>query len=115
MTKTFALNENNDIFIDANGNLSIVEGIEAVAFVCKNVAQTRLDEMIYEQGEGLPYFESVFNGTPNLERFRSQLRKSLLEVSGVLRVLSIVLNLERDVLFYEANILTDFGEITING
>lgn len=115
MTKTFSLNSNNDIFIAVNGNLAISVSIEAILFVCQNVAQARLAEMIYEQNQGQPYIESVFTGAPNIERFRSALRNSLISVAGVLKVLDIALTKQNDTLFYQATIVTNQGQGTVDG
>ena len=110
MTSTFSLNNDNDIYIGINGNLSISRNIEAIKFICQNVASARLGEMIYQENEGMPFLQSVFVGVPNIERYRSTLRKSLLNVSGVKRVLNIIINISSNILTYEATILTDNNE-----
>lgn len=115
MAKTFSLDDNNDIFIAINGNLSISVSIEAILFVCQNVVQTRLTEMIYQQDQGQPYLEAVFTGAPNIERFRSALRNSLVSVEGVVKVLDIALTKQNDTLFYQATIVTNQGQGTLDG
>lgn len=116
MVKTFSLNENNDIFIGEDGNLSISDGKNAVLFICENVAQTRLNEMIYDQGQGLPYLEAVFVGATNIPRFKSELTKELINVDGVLKVLNVELGREgKDTLTYEATILTEEGQEQLLG
>jgi len=115
MVQTFAVNSSNDLFIGNDGNLSIANGIDAVRFACLSAAKALLGEMIYAITSGVPYFQTVWIGTPKLLQFQSTLRNTLLGVSGVTGVQNLVLSQAGNVLQYEAIILTIYGRVTING
>ena len=114
MEQTFTLNENNDIFLDSEGNISISRDAKAVEFACKNAAQTLLGEMIYRTDEGMPNFETVWGGIPNIPQFKASLISTLLSVSDVIEVDDPVVTIKDNILSYNVTILTAFGpgEIT---
>ena len=115
MPRTFALNENNDIYLDRNGNIAVAEGIEAVQFLCKNAVQTMLGELIYQTNIGMPNFQTIWNGTPNIPQFEASLIATLLSVEDVLEVKELSVQIVSGVLQYTATILTNFGQGAIRG
>lgn len=115
MTITLGLNENNDLYLGSDGNLVVLSGIEAVAAACLTISKTILGEMVLTTTQGLPDFQAVWVGVPNLKVWESYLRRSLQNVSGVIDVISIKVAKENDTLFYTATIRTQFGITTING
>ena len=119
MTQTFGVNENNDLFIGSDGNLSIVSGQQAVLFACASAAKAQLGEMIYAVNQGIPNFQAVWVGTPNLQQFEAALRNTLLNVSGVVQVDSITFTQTNtskgNILGYTAVIVTEYGETILNG
>jgi len=115
MTKTFDTNANNDLYIGANGNLVIVEGILAVKDACANAAKTQIGEMVLDINQGIPNFQSIWVGKPNVSQFEAALRSTLLAVDGVLEVQSLIVLIVGDVLNYTANILTEFGKTELSG
>ena len=74
MTRTFAVDANNDLVIGGDDRLSIVSGLEAVLQNCEHAAKTILNEMVLAQGEGIPYFEAVWIGVPNLAVWEASFR-----------------------------------------
>lgn len=104
----------NDIYLDEEGNIAMHSGIDAISDICRNAAQTVLGEMRYAVDQGVPYFDCVFNGVPNLAQFEAALRLALLNVNGVSEVVSIQTSIDNNILTYFAVILTDLSDDTIN-
>lgn len=113
MTKTLAVNEKNDIYLGKDGNIVVATGEEAVSNACLTASQALLQEMIYSTNKGLPYFQSVFVGSPDYAIFRNSLISTLLAVDGVLNVQSLSLTVVEGVLNYSATILTRYGRINL--
>ena len=115
MTRTFGTNANSDIYIGRDGNLVVLDGIEAVSAACETATYAIIGEMIYSENRGIPYFETVWVGSPNYAIFRTYLINTLLSVDGVLNVQELSLAVDSGVLSYSATILTRFGVAALNG
>lgn len=115
MTQTLSVNENNDIFINSIGNLAISIGLEAVLQDCEQMAKTRLGECVLNTNQGIPYFEVVWNGVPNIQQFTSALRTAFLSVPDVIDVLSLITSQDANILRYTAVIRTIYGSGGISG
>lgn len=115
MYSTVALNENNDIYLDSSGNIAMFYGILAIQQLCLNAVKTALGELRYSVTQGLPDFQSVWNGNPNIGQFEFSLRKSILSVPGVLEVVSLNTSIEGTVLSYFIEILTTIGSTNLQG
>ena len=113
MTLTLTTNENNDIFIGDDGNLSTSRGIEAVKFIAKGVAETQRGEIVLDVEKGLPNFESLWNGVPNIPQYEAALRLALSEVQGVESIESLVVANVEGVFKYTAVLKTTAGLVTI--
>lgn len=115
MTKSFSINEVNDIYLDNNGNLAISTGLTALIEICKQYMQTILGELVLNVNTGIPYFQSVFTGVPNIQQFVAAGRASLLSVEGVQQVVSFDVQMNDKVLSYTATIQTIYGQGVVNG
>jgi hypothetical protein len=115
MTRTFAVDDNNDLYLGAGGNLAIVSDLDAVLLVCAAKARTRLGEMVLQVDGGLPYFEDVFTGQPNTANFETALRAALLSVDGVTQISSLTITQAGNALNYVAEIVTVYGPGVIDG
>jgi hypothetical protein len=115
MTQTIAVDKNNDMYIDANGNLAIVFGLQATLQACAQAAKAQLGEMVLATDQGIPYFQQVWIGVPNLQQFEAALRSAFLGVSGVIEVVSLSLSQTSNTLSYTAVIRTIYGAGAING
>jgi hypothetical protein len=113
--KTFAVDENNDFIVTEDSNFYQREGIDAVTQTCRQYASTLLDEMMYEPGLGIPYFQMVFARSPNIAQFEAKIRARLLECPDVLRIDYLVAKKDGETLTYNATIVTTFGRASING
>ena len=60
MTRSFAVDQHNDLMIGNNRKLALVDNLQAVMAICTHAAQAILGEMIYAQKQGLPDFQTVW-------------------------------------------------------
>lgn len=114
MTQTFGVNSDNDIFINSSGNLDIQTGIKATLQACAQISKAQLGEMIYEAQSGIPNFQVVWVGVPNLAQFEAYLRTALLSVEGVSNILNLTTSISNNVLSYTAVIQTIYGQGSLN-
>lgn len=114
MTRCFARDDNNDLFI-TGGSLSIVTGIEAVLQICEHAAKAILGEMVFEQQKGMPYFETVWVGNPSTAAFEAAFRTRIAEIDGVTGIEELTTGQSGDSMQYSATIVTVYGTGTING
>lgn len=109
----------NDIYLTPEGNIALSFDLQAIVEQCSQVARTLLGEMVLNTDIGLPYFQTLWGGSPNIAQFIAALRQSFLNVNGVVEVLSIETTqgdlLPNDTLSYTATIRTTFGIGVING
>jgi hypothetical protein len=121
--QTFAVNTNNDLYIDEQGNLAIVYDLQAVSQACKQAALTLLGEMVLQTNQGIPYQTAIWVGVPNIPAFEGALRSSWLAIQGVTGVASLVTSIGPytspgttvpiTALSYSATIDTIFGSVSI--
>lgn len=105
----------NDLVVGADGRLSVVDSLAAVETVARTHMQTRRGEMIHAMQQGIPFDPIVWSGIPNLAQFEAASRARLLSIPGVREVTQFDATLRGDTLEYGATLLTDFGEVTIDG
>lgn len=105
----------NDIYLNAQGNISISLDQEAVLEGCSQAAQTLLGELIYFVNQGIPYFETIWIGIPNVQQYTAALRAAFLNVPNVIEVLSLSITQIDDIFNYTATIRTNFGTGVISG
>jgi hypothetical protein len=115
MAKTLAVNENNDIYIGSDGNLAFATGVTAVLQACQQTVQTLLGEMPLAVDQGLPNFQTLWDGNPNLLQYEAALRSAILAVTNVVDILNLQVDLINNVLSYTAVILTTYGQGNLNG
>ena len=114
MTQTLGTNTNNDIYIGLNGNLVMLQGQSAVGAGCQSVSRASLGEEVLSITSGLPFFQAVFVGVPNLQAFNNALLVALQGVDGVVSVTNLTSKVTKDqkgksVLTYTATIETQYG------
>lgn len=113
--RMLAVDGNNDLYVGLDGNLAVHDGLFAVAQACEHAVKAQLGEMMYAANQGVPTFQTIWNGSPNLPQFEAALRVTILGVPNVLEVPELSAERERDVVRYTARILTTFGETFLNG
>lgn len=111
--KSFGVNANNDMYIGPDGNLVISTGLQAVLEVCAQKTKTILGELVLNVDQGIPYFQSVFSGTQNLQQFAAYLRSTILVVPGVTGINSLNFSKVGDTLIYVIEINTIYGNGTV--
>ena len=127
MTQTLSANVNgnipnvayNDLYLDKERNISVSFDQEALLEQCAQAAKTLLGELIFNVDVGIPYFQSVWIGVPNMQQFNVALRRSFLSIPNVIEVLSLVV-LQSDksdvnTINYNAVIRTIYGLGELNG
>jgi hypothetical protein len=115
MTRTLAVDDTNDIFIGPDGALSVVTDLQAVLFACAQAVQAQLGEMMLAVDEGMPNFQTIWNGAPNLVQFEAYLRRTLTAVEGVNSVETVTIEVGGRALRYVATIATIYGPGVVNG
>jgi hypothetical protein len=113
--RTFLSNDRNDLALGEDGLLQIGNSFTFRAQAYAQFMQARLGEMIHAVQRGMPYEQVIWIGSPNVAQFEAAGRATLMQVAGTVEVLSFSARLADNVLSYTANILTDSGEITVNG
>lgn len=113
--RTFNVDADNDLHLGPDGNLAMVEGLDAVMRACEHAMKGVLNEMVFHADRGMPYFESVWNDAPSLRAFENVARGTLSALSGVVRVKEFTAAAENGVLTYRAAIVTAYGEGTLAG
>jgi hypothetical protein len=115
MTRIFSVDVNNDLILASDGNLAISEELDAILQACEHAAKAQLSEMVLAADQGMPNFQTIWNGSPNVPQFEAYLRRQLLAVEGVTDVVSIDASVANNVLAYTAVIKTQFGQGAVNG
>lgn len=115
MTQVFTTDSNNDLFLNRTGNIAISTDLLATIQACEHIAKAQLLEMVLSQERGIPNFETIWNGRPNVAQFEAYLRTNLLTVDGVTDIVSLETQVSNNVLTYIATIQTIYGLGTVNG
>ena len=87
--------------------------IDVVAQNCDQAMRQQLGELNYDADKGIQYFDNVLAGNPNFQRFESQARRQILNVSGVTGIASFNYEFKGGVLSYNAVINTIYGLTTV--
>lgn len=114
MVQSFGLSSSNDLYLDLAGNLKIDLGLQALVDICLNVTRALLGEMVLTVNNGLPYFQVVFVGSPNLAVFQAYLINALNGIEGVNSVQDVSMSMSSNVLSFTATIDTIYGPTTLS-
>lgn len=112
---TIATNDNNDIYLDAIGNLVISEGKDAVAQVCRNAILTIKGELKYDTTKGIPYFDILSQGHADLDTLRFYILKTVQNIEEVQAIKSLNFEANNNEIRYTLTIETKNGEAVVNG
>jgi hypothetical protein len=110
---TLSVNAQNDLFLDDNGNIALANNLDAVKQGCEQAVKTQLGELVLQTDIGVPYFEAVFVGVPNISAYQAAIRTAILSQPGVVQVVSLEIDQVGDDLVYKAVIETDYGTTVI--
>lgn len=111
------LNENNDIYIDSNGNLALCKDIEAVKTAVSCATKTNYGEIVLNTNLGVPYFTTIFTAHPDIELWKSYMQEAILSIPKVLGIsyFKTYIDNKKNLLTYATVINTEYGEAEING
>lgn len=112
--KTFQTNASNDFVVAEDGNLAIIQDIDAAAQESRHYAATLLGEMIHAKDEGIPYFQHAFSRTPSLAQMEAALRRRIMSMPDVVKITSLTASIQGETLSYTATIQTTYGTVTVN-
>jgi hypothetical protein len=115
MTRMISVDARNDMYLAPDGNLAISTGLAAVMQNCAHAVKAQLGEMILQTNQGVPNFQVVWRGAPNLLQFEVYLRRAILEVEGVVEVTALTVEAVANVARYNATIRTVYGLGELNG
>jgi hypothetical protein len=113
MSQTLAVDSANDLYTDGAGNLVLLSGVAAVQQNCDHALKTTLGECVLDLPRGLPNFEAIWNGRPNLAQYQAAAVAALQEVEGVVQVVAFEPIRADDTLQYTATIQTIYGPATL--
>ena len=116
MSTSIAVDANNDIYLDANGNLAMVTGLDAVAQDCLNAMKAQLGEMPLALTRGVPTDATIWSRYLPAQ-FEAASRALLLTVPGVVSVKAFDVTRAGNVASYVATIQTIYSDdlLTISG
>ncbi len=97
----------------SNGRFVFVFDADVVAQNCEQAMRQQRDELSYDADKGIQYFDNIFTGNPNFQRFESQARSALTAVDGVTGITSFNFEFNDNVLSYNTVISTIYGQTTV--
>lgn len=111
------LDENNDIYLDSNGNLALCKDIDAVKVSVSCETKTNYGEVVLDINKGIPYFATIFTAHPDIELWKSYMKKTILGVPKVLGISAFktYIDYQKSLLKYTVVINTEYGTEEING
>lgn len=116
---TFDGNENNDIFIDASGNIVLLEDQEALGYKLTQRLRMFYGEWFLATDRGVPYFENVFGANKNSDIVASIFTNEILKEDQVRSIdsVSYILDSVTREFTYSALLTTIYTteEFTFNG
>jgi hypothetical protein len=115
MSLMLAVNANNDLYLASDGNLARSADLAAIVQAAEHAAKTQLGEMIYATDQGVPNFDTVWNGAAKVSQFDAFLRRALLAVDGVQQIQQLDISTAGNELSYRVVIQTIFGTAVLNG
>ena len=115
MTVTFGTDDTSDLFLLSDGNIAVLSGLDAVLSACETASKAQRGEMVLATGLGIPNFQAVWVGAPNIPLWESALRVTLESVPGVLQVTDLTTSTQNNTLSYVATIVTQYGTGTVSG
>ncbi|MDR0675640.1 MAG: hypothetical protein LBF97_01180 [Elusimicrobiota bacterium] len=106
---------NNDIYLNSKKSIAIGEDKQALSQIIKNSILTLLGEIELDTTKGIPYFDSLFLGIPDLDLFESYLRNTIKNIDGVIAITNYIYEIKDNIFRYKIYIQTIYGDIEING
>ena len=112
---TIGINDSNDIFLDAQGNLAVKQDIEAMGDILINKSQTNRGELQYDDEKGIDFFNTIFGEPAYPDLFQNELLNELENTQAVQAVSDFTPGIKDGVYSYRVNVKTDYGQIALQG
>lgn len=97
----------------AGNQLVLRVGLDAVEQACESAIEAQRGEMQYDTTRGIPTGSTLWAGVPNQQRYRHFCVAAIEAIEGVTSVKRFNTVILDNTLEYEAEILTEFGPVTI--
>ena len=110
---TILTDSNNDIQLTNTYSVALGTGIDAVKASCEYAVKTMIGELIFQGDNGIPAFNLIWSGNPNIPQAENAIREVLLGVENVTGVSSIEAFVNGEIFNYTAVIETTFGTTTL--
>src|SRR5690606_36765678 len=105
----------NDSYLNAQGNISLSYDLQAVSQGCAQAAQTVLGEIIFNTNQEIPFFQTIWEGIPNVQQYTAALRVAFINAPNVVEVVSLMTQQVNNDFQYTAVIRTIYGSGGISG
>ena len=104
--------QNNDIYLDDNGNLALARDIEAVKTAVSCQTKTNYGEIVLNNQLGIPYFATIFTAHPDIELWKSYMQEAILQIPKVLSIayFKTYIDYQNSLLKFAIVINTEYGQ-----
>jgi hypothetical protein len=92
---TLKLSSNWDLMADANGNIAVATGSEAIIQDVSSAIRLFIGELWYDTTQGIPYFSGILGQGVNRALIQSAMEEAALAVPGVVKVQVTLNELDR--------------------
>ena len=113
--QTIAINSDNDIYINAAGNLVIKTDLNAMGDIITNKSQTNINELLYNTEKGIDFFNTIFASPYYPDLFQVEVTAQIEDTDAVQKITNFSFEENDGIFSYMAKIQTDYGVIALNG
>ncbi len=113
--RTMSVNDDHDIYLDAEGNLAIAVDLEGLRQKVTSVLRTIRGEWILDVNYGVPYMEEIFIKGVTEGLAKNVYDRAILGVSEVVDIpesTGVIDNKERK-FYYSANVRSIYGDFEV--
>lgn len=112
----FAVNEDNDIYLDRNKNIAFVRDMDALKIAVESAIKTNYGEIRLNTQKGVPYFSTIFQAHPDIELWKTYVKEAVLNIENVLSVayFKTYIDYKTSLLKYAIVIETVYGQEEIS-
>lgn len=111
----FITNDNNDLMLDALGNIAMDDGIEAQRQHIVNALRLQQYEYPYKLSEGVNWLGYVLGKGANLGAWQSQMLNTVNSMDFVKKIVEWTYDIQGNNLAFSLIVETDLGQIEIKG
>lgn len=112
-TATLQVDDKNDLFLPDGRNLVVIVGAPACLQDALSKTRMRKNEDIYNVGNGVDYFGTIFTPQPDDSAARKSIIDNIQASPDVLGVDQLNIAISGDSFTYEAQIMTLYGPLPL--